>query len=110
MQSRRVYLPEVTPLFEFAEMLGSLPAGRAAMAQPGGRPISLDMPTVLVGPEGGWEPAELEVGLPTVALGPTRLRAETAAIVAGALLCALRSGLVAPRPPHAHPSRPTPEA
>ena len=66
-----------------------------ALADPGGRPPSLDYPTVLVGPEGGWSPAERGFGLPTVALGPTVLRTETAAVTAGALLAALRAGLVA---------------
>jgi 16S rRNA (uracil1498-N3)-methyltransferase len=49
---------------------------------------------VLVGPEGGWDDAELAAGLPRVGLGPHVLRAETAAVVAGALLCALRAGTV----------------
>jgi len=33
---------------------------------------------------------------PTVGLGATVLRAETAAVTAGALLCALRNGVVLP--------------
>ena len=33
---------------------------------------------------------------PGVGLGPTVLRAETAAVVAGTLLCALRGGVVLP--------------
>ncbi|MGH9043271.1 MAG: 16S rRNA (uracil(1498)-N(3))-methyltransferase, partial [Acidimicrobiales bacterium] len=48
-----------------------------------------------VGPEGGWSDAELQLGLPLVALADATLRAETAAVVAGALLCGLRGGLVA---------------
>jgi 16S rRNA (uracil1498-N3)-methyltransferase len=48
-----------------------------------------------VGPEGGWSPAEAAVDLPTVGLGPHVLRAETAAITAGAIFAALRSGLIA---------------
>lgn len=46
--------------------------------------------TLLVGPEGGWSPAERSWGIPSVSLGPNVLRAETAAIVAGALLVAAR--------------------
>lgn len=42
--------------------------------------------TLLIGPEGGWSERELklagEKGIATVALGPRRLRAETAAIAA----------------------------
>ena len=50
---------------------------------------------LLVGPEGGWEPTERAGPVPSVALGPHVLRAETAAITAGALLSALRVRLVA---------------
>jgi 16S rRNA U1498 N3-methylase RsmE len=52
-------------------------------------PLSLATPTVLVGPEGGWAPEELD-GASSVALGPTILRAETAAMAAGVLLADLR--------------------
>src|SRR5205085_2803236 len=37
---------------------------------------------------------ELACGLPRVGLGPNVLRAETAGLAAGVLLCALRAGLV----------------
>jgi RsmE family RNA methyltransferase len=52
---------------------------------------------VLTGPEGGWSEAELALAdsVPRVALGEPVLRAETAAVVAGSLLCALRAGIVA---------------
>ena len=49
-----------------------------------------------VGPEGGWSEAEEGSGLAKVALGPTVLRSESAAVAAGVLLAALRSGLVRP--------------
>ncbi len=49
-----------------------------------------------MGPEGGWSDDELGAGLPTVGLGPNVLRTETAAVAAGTLLVALRSGLLAP--------------
>lgn len=91
MQSRRVWLPEVADIAAFAEV-AERPG--AALAEPGGGPPTLDRPTVLVGPEGGWAPEELAGGLPTVDLGPTVLRAETAAIAAAALLCGLRAGVV----------------
>ena len=45
----------------------------------------------------GWSDAERDHGLPVVGLGPTLLRAETAAIAAGALLTALRAGAVVAR-------------
>ena len=49
---------------------------------------------LLVGPEGGWADDERAAAPHRVALGDHVLRAETAAIVAGALLAGLRSGLV----------------
>jgi 16S rRNA (uracil1498-N3)-methyltransferase len=93
MQSRRAWLPEVTDVTELADV-ASLPG--AALAEPGGAPPSLDRPVVLVGPEGGWAPEEVALGLPTVDLGPTVLRAETAAVAVAAVLGALRQGQVAP--------------
>jgi RsmE family RNA methyltransferase len=48
---------------------------------------------VLIGPEGGWSDQERTAGLARMTLGPTVLRAETAAIVAGTILCGLRSVL-----------------
>ncbi|HEX7276614.1 MAG TPA: RsmE family RNA methyltransferase [Acidimicrobiales bacterium] len=94
MQSRRAWLPVVEAPAGFAEAAG-WPG--AALAVAGGDPPSLAHPVVLVGPEGGWDPsAELGAGLPTVGLGPNVLRTETAAVAAGTLLVALRSGLLAP--------------
>jgi RsmE family RNA methyltransferase len=51
---------------------------------------------VLVGPEGGWSDEERASGAPRMRLGPHVLRAETASIAVGALLAALRDGIVAP--------------
>jgi 16S rRNA (uracil1498-N3)-methyltransferase len=99
MQSRRPTLPAV----EVAESFDVVRALRnVAMAARDGAPPSLDRPAVLVGPEGGWDAAELDAGLPRVALGPAVLRAETAAITAAVLLTALRSQLVGPSPGHRH--------
>lgn len=91
MQSRRVHLPTVDHAADFAAV-AALPG--AAIADRGGSPPTLDRPTVLVGPEGGWSDAERTSGLPVVTLGDHVLRAETAAMTAGALLATLRSGLV----------------
>lgn len=96
MQSRRVWLPEVAGVVPFAEAAGW--GGGLALAEPGGASPSLDRPVVLVGPEGGWSAEELAGGLARVNLGPTVLRAETAAVAAGVLLSALRAGLVGPCP------------
>ncbi|HLT70608.1 MAG TPA: RsmE family RNA methyltransferase [Acidimicrobiales bacterium] len=92
MQCRRTRLPVVEPVTTFAAA-AALPG--AALADRAGGPPSLARPTVLVGPEGGWSPAERETGLPTIRLGPHTLRAETAAITACAILAALRDSSVA---------------
>ena len=91
VQSRRMWLPAVDGVTPFAAIAAE--AG-AALAHPGGGPPTLDRPTVLVGPEGVWDAEELARGLPLVALGASVLRTETAAVVAGALLCALRTGII----------------
>jgi 16S rRNA (uracil1498-N3)-methyltransferase len=91
MQCRRAHLPVVDDVVDFA-VAAALPG--ACLADAGGAPPSLDRPVVLVGPEGGWSDEERAAGLPTVGLGTFVLRAETAASAAGALLGALRAGLV----------------
>jgi 16S rRNA (uracil1498-N3)-methyltransferase len=91
MQARRAWLPKVDEVRPFAEVAAWL---GAVLAERDGEPVSLDRPVVLVGPEGGWAPEESAAELPKVALGPHVLRAETAAIVAGALLSARRAGCV----------------
>ncbi|HUQ39838.1 MAG TPA: RsmE family RNA methyltransferase [Acidimicrobiales bacterium] len=93
MQSRRTWLPEILPLTAFADAAAALGPG-LALAERGGRPLSLATPAVLVGPEGGWADDELAAGLPTVDLGPHVLRSETASVAAGVLLGSLRAGLV----------------
>lgn len=97
MQSRRTWLPVVDQLAPAGELASALAqSGAGALAHPGGGAPSLDQPAILVGPEGGWQDSELVPGLALVGLGPTVLRSETAALAAGLILCALRSGLVAP--------------
>jgi 16S rRNA (uracil1498-N3)-methyltransferase len=93
MQSRRLWLPEVTGC-ESATALAVCPG--VALAAPGGVPPSLEYPTILVGPEGGWTVGEGELAQATVGLGPGVLRTESAAVAAGVLLAALRAGLVRP--------------
>jgi len=92
MQSRRTWVPEVAEVTSFPAVCS---LRGAAAADPGGGPPRLDRPTLLIGPEGGWSPAEQASLPPRVGLGPAVLRAETAAITGAAVLCALRSGLVA---------------
>ncbi len=122
MQSRQAWLPTVSDVQRFAVIAAGAPAeagpggvggpsevgglsavgavggpgGGVALAQMGGDPPSLARPTILVGPEGGWDEAERGSGLALVTLGPSVLRAETAAMAAGLLLCGLRAGVVNP--------------
>ena len=82
-QSHRPHLPEVAAVTDLADLAAT---SGAALATRGGGPLATAHTTLLVGPEGGWTPEELGIGLPTVDLGPNVLRAETAAIAAGVLL------------------------
>jgi 16S rRNA (uracil1498-N3)-methyltransferase len=93
MQSRQVRLPDVLDMRPLGVFYDE-ERGTLALAQRGGRPPSLRWPTVLIGPEGGWSPAELALGAPLVSFGDNVLRAETASITVGGVLTALRSGLV----------------
>jgi 16S rRNA (uracil1498-N3)-methyltransferase len=97
MQSRRPALPVVEGVVALDDLVAS-PGSGWSMAVPGGPspgPVGPAGAAVVIGPEGGWTPAEEACGLPAVGLGPGVMRAETAAMAAGALLGALRAGLVA---------------
>ena len=101
-QSRRARLPEIEPVADLADLLahpGLVVADREGVAVRAlGLPNrALGLPNaefpgrewvVLVGPEGGLDPAELEsLGrTPRLALGPHVLRAETAPVAAVTLL------------------------
>ncbi len=92
-QCRRPWLARVDDPTTMAALAAySEPA--PVLAHPGGGAPSLDHPVVAVGPEGGWTDEELEASGGTVGLGPTVLRAETAAVVAGTILCGIRNGLI----------------
>lgn len=89
MQSRRVWLPEVCDVQDIGDLLAAS-GDEVALGVPG-EVRAVERPTVLIGPEGGWTPEELEMGGGSVAhvgLGPHVLRSETAAIAAGVLLVA----------------------
>lgn len=96
MQCHRPWLPAVEPVRDLGTLLDG---SGVALADRGGSPPSLDHRLVLVGPEGGWTPEELDaaqrVGASRMTLGDHVLRAETAAMTAAALLTGLRSGAVA---------------
>ena len=94
-QSRRPWLPDVDGVMALDDLARELSPTPLALAHPGGEPPTPRVPAVAVGPEGGWDPEETARGYPLVGLGPRILRAETAAVAAGLLLCALRDGVVA---------------
>jgi 16S rRNA (uracil1498-N3)-methyltransferase len=87
MQSRRVWLPNVHSVTPLASVLGQY---SASLAEPGGQTVSANDRCVIIGPEGGFSPDELEQCAQRVSLGESILRAETAAIVAGALMSRCR--------------------
>jgi len=93
MQSRRCWLPQVAPLMSFDAVIAL--AG-ASMAERGGEPPTLAMPTVVIGPEGGWSDEERRAEVPIVGLGANVLRSETAALAAGVAMTGLRAGLWIP--------------
>jgi 16S rRNA (uracil1498-N3)-methyltransferase len=98
-QSRRPWLPEVMGVLGLSDMAAVVAPLPLALAHPGGDPPSVAMPAMAVGPEGGWDGSEVASGdHPLVGLGPGILRAETAAVATGLLLCALRNGLVGEAP------------
>jgi 16S rRNA (uracil1498-N3)-methyltransferase len=98
-QSRGVFLPTLrwaaalsgvalgSPNGEFGES-GEVAVFRADAG--GMAPQLRPSQIVVVGPEGGWSPAEREIGTP-ISLAPTILRSETAAVVAAAFWVGLRS-------------------
>jgi 16S rRNA (uracil1498-N3)-methyltransferase len=99
-QSGRAVVPEVAPTARLGELLALPFAGRKVLLweAPGQRPLRELAPPqheilLLVGPAGGWEPAEAEqilaAGFEPAALGPRILRAETAAVAAVAAVQAL---------------------
>jgi 16S rRNA U1498 N3-methylase RsmE len=63
-----------------------------AYAEPGGVEITGFHRASVIGPEGGFAPEELDGSVSRVSLGESVLRAETAAIVAGALMTRCRRG------------------
>jgi 16S rRNA (uracil1498-N3)-methyltransferase len=94
-QCRRVWLPDVRDTMRFGELHTLGGPDEVVLAQLSGDPPTVAQRVVAVGPEGGWSTEELASGLPTVGFGLSVLRAETAAVTAGALLASLRTGTVA---------------
>jgi 16S rRNA (uracil1498-N3)-methyltransferase len=94
-QCRRVWLPEVGDTVHFDQLHTLGAPDEVVLAQLSGDRPTIARHVVAVGPEGGWSSGELASGLPTVGFGLSVLRAETAAVTAGALLASLRTGTVA---------------
>jgi len=93
-QAHRCWLPVVEAVTDVADL-----ARRGAVRADRGPFTLTAADTVLaVGPEGGWTEAERRLLPATTGLGPHVLRAETAAITAGALLGAMRSGFTGSAP------------
>ncbi len=98
-QCRRVWLPEISDVVTFGDLESLGAPGEVVLAQLSGDRPRVTHRVVAVGPEGGWSAAELASGLATVGFGLSVLRAETAAVTAGALMVSLRTGTVAPVAP-----------
>jgi len=117
-QSRRAHLPQIEPWVRFAQALQTEATIRLLLDEESSAPPLLsqlphtrtpaDRVALLLGPEGGWTPEEREAaatsGWLPCSLGPTILRAETAALAALAVIQAAWAPLLhepASRPPAA---------
>jgi RsmE family RNA methyltransferase len=85
MQSRRVWLPELTGPVAASTVVPTMP-----VAEPGAPPLQASTRAVAIGPEGGWTRDELDVAAGRVGLGDTVLRVETAAVAAAVRMIAGR--------------------
>ncbi|TVR95421.1 MAG: 16S rRNA (uracil(1498)-N(3))-methyltransferase [Rhodospirillales bacterium] len=120
-QCRRLTVPEIADPVRLADLPGRWPAGRPLLIldERGGMPMRAVLasssvarpkpPGLLIGPEGGWAPGEIEAiqaGVAdacSVTLGPRILRAETAAL-AGLACWQVLAGDGDRPPPGRHPS------
>jgi 16S rRNA (uracil1498-N3)-methyltransferase len=94
-QSERLTIPTLQQPRPLADLLAQWPAGRilAAALERSEAPSPARQGALLIGPEGGFTPRELDVlheqpFIQPVSLGPRILRAETAAIAGLAMLMA----------------------
>ena len=86
MQSHQVRLPTIEGVLDAATWLESSGAAISHFGGPLLIEVADSVRSVAIGPEGGWSDAEIEIASSIVSLGNTVLRAETAAVAAGALL------------------------
>jgi 16S rRNA (uracil1498-N3)-methyltransferase len=100
-QSRRAHLPEIAEPASWEDVLATAGTYRYALDENGTRPLPAVFPVarkaddsvaLLIGPEGGWTDDERSefaaAGWAPVSLGPSILRAETAALAALAVVSA----------------------
>lgn len=89
-QSRQAWLPEISEVVKIEDLvqLGAIRADMPAGDASGEVQLS-STSVIAVGPEGGWTMTERSKLHRAVGLGPTVLRAETAAIVAAVLLTSI---------------------
>lgn len=87
MQSRRVFLPQVSGPHPMSTLM--LPG--TGLAEPGGTSRPESVTTLIIGPEGGFSAAEVAAAPCLVDLGPSILRADTAALVGATLMVAHRA-------------------
>jgi 16S rRNA (uracil1498-N3)-methyltransferase len=98
-QSMRNLIPEIKSIISFKEMLQNLYNSKGMIIVPYEEEKSLSLKNIdikqseinlIIGPEGGFEPYEIEelkkINAHVVSLGPRILRTETAAMVASAVL------------------------
>jgi 16S rRNA (uracil1498-N3)-methyltransferase len=93
-QSKRYHVPVLEEPVSFDKILDVFATAKLLFAERNGVPLHgaiAGSPVLyLIGPEGGWTPAELEAaakrGFALVGLGTTILKSETAAVVATALV------------------------
>lgn len=115
LQSLGAWMPETFPDATVERAVAAAPAGTRVLLDVGGVPLlglPLEAPvSIAVGPEGGLEPREREVmlegGFVLASLGPTRLRFETAALAALAVVrasLAQKSAVRNPQPGARHVS------
>jgi len=90
MQSRQVFVPTIESVVGSVQELVRIYGAGLAVAEPGGGSIGDGASMIAVGPEGGFTDDELALFGSSVGLPGGVLRAETAAVVAGALLVARR--------------------
>lgn len=84
MQSRRVFLPELVGPARLRDVLDQ----GAVLAEPGGDASVESFTTLVIGPEGGFSAEERAMSAASFDLGPSILRAETAAMVGAARMVA----------------------